>query len=821
MKSLLNLIKSKDTATGAPQGGNGHAAKSTGPSMRPGRTRPSGLALPPVITGPAGSEDDIVFHLRDFIARVPSDLLTKGPHDPGLELRFKGGDVIESMERGRGTVKLARIARLCPGIFRDVDTVPEDVEILFPWQKLLKQTINLHQLRVQVPDRKPAPASEPAPAPPVAAVPPASLPSPVQPEASAPPPEPVQPAVLKIAEPTSSEQPVAESPRSENSEFRDLKLVAVPGQSDPGADETAELRRALAKTKDERNELYAQLAEAKTGLATGETADPGAIERLRVERDKAQAELRASQQEQGAQIAALLAERDTAARELSAAKLLLEEAEKARPVPVDLAAEQTREKELQQLVAAREEAEKSLAGTVKKLAAARAENEALTQQLAEAGKAAASRPDPAEVDSLRRERDEAKAAAEKSLAEAVAKLDASKAESEALTRRVAEIGKAAASCPDPAEINKLRRERDEAKAAAERSLVEAVAKLDASRAESEALTRRLAEAGKAAAGRPDPTEVDSLRRERDAAQGASEKAFGELSAVKAKVKALEQRLEEASRQASDRPDDAEIENLRRERDEARTDAETARLEKRKQFDVFRTEFQSIVRQRAGALADAREAHIRLAEVSANHDESAQATATTQTAIASQQERIEKLTRERDALDRARGEAKATADKAANHRVSCERDTLTGERDAARQQLAVESKAHEAELTHLRGQLAEAAAEKTAAINQAVAKLKADLAGLTKRHEAGTQEIGRLKSSLGKAETTGKTMAAEIAEYQKAGINEMKRELELQRRKIEQLTRDLAAAIRERDSLMALPQIRPVHIAPPTLHATAA
>jgi hypothetical protein len=63
-------------------------------------------------------DKEIVLTLGDVLPRIPQQLLKPGTHDGNREIRFKIGDLRSDIARGKATVPLSRIARVCPEIFQ-------------------------------------------------------------------------------------------------------------------------------------------------------------------------------------------------------------------------------------------------------------------------------------------------------------------------------------------------------------------------------------------------------------------------------------------------------------------------------------------------------------------------------------------------------------------------------------------------------------------------------------------------------------------------------------------------------------------------------
>jgi hypothetical protein len=84
-------------------------------------------------------EQEIVLRLRDILPRVPAHLLKPGPHDTESEIRFSVEELAEKISRGRVSVPLERLSRVCPEVFRDKSAFQGEQEVPLPLQKLLEQ----------------------------------------------------------------------------------------------------------------------------------------------------------------------------------------------------------------------------------------------------------------------------------------------------------------------------------------------------------------------------------------------------------------------------------------------------------------------------------------------------------------------------------------------------------------------------------------------------------------------------------------------------------------------------------------------------------
>ena len=98
----------------------------------------SNIAKP--VPAPAASpvdSSDVRLELGDFLHRIPLNLLRPGQHHVGTELRFNISELSALIAKGQTTVNLAEIYRRAPTIFRSEVRATDNIEIRFPWQKLL------------------------------------------------------------------------------------------------------------------------------------------------------------------------------------------------------------------------------------------------------------------------------------------------------------------------------------------------------------------------------------------------------------------------------------------------------------------------------------------------------------------------------------------------------------------------------------------------------------------------------------------------------------------------------------------------------------
>lgn len=82
--------------------------------------------------------EDLALELGDFLHRIPQHLLREGPHDVHALLYFDLGQVAEMLARGDSNILLGDIYDRASHIFHEEPLGVENVEIRFPWQKVLK-----------------------------------------------------------------------------------------------------------------------------------------------------------------------------------------------------------------------------------------------------------------------------------------------------------------------------------------------------------------------------------------------------------------------------------------------------------------------------------------------------------------------------------------------------------------------------------------------------------------------------------------------------------------------------------------------------------
>jgi chromosome segregation ATPase len=79
----------------------------------------------------------IRFSVGDFLHRIPHQLLKHGPHDITFEVSFEAADVGDRIAQGQTTIPLVEVYKRAPHIFRKEILESDNIEIRFPWQKLM------------------------------------------------------------------------------------------------------------------------------------------------------------------------------------------------------------------------------------------------------------------------------------------------------------------------------------------------------------------------------------------------------------------------------------------------------------------------------------------------------------------------------------------------------------------------------------------------------------------------------------------------------------------------------------------------------------
>jgi hypothetical protein len=111
------------------------AVPSAAPRMEKGPLLPAPAAknLKPI------SEDTTIrLELGDFLDRIPSKFLQPGEHDRSTEVRFDLDFIGERIGRGTPGVPMTELYRRVPKVFRTETVTATDVEVRFPWQKVMR-----------------------------------------------------------------------------------------------------------------------------------------------------------------------------------------------------------------------------------------------------------------------------------------------------------------------------------------------------------------------------------------------------------------------------------------------------------------------------------------------------------------------------------------------------------------------------------------------------------------------------------------------------------------------------------------------------------
>src|SRR5688500_8870447 len=91
----------------------------------------------PVAPEPKSEETRIRVCVGDFLHRIPHQLLKPGQHDITFEVCFDAADVADRIAQGHTTIALVEVYKRAPHIFRREIREADNVEIRFPWQKLM------------------------------------------------------------------------------------------------------------------------------------------------------------------------------------------------------------------------------------------------------------------------------------------------------------------------------------------------------------------------------------------------------------------------------------------------------------------------------------------------------------------------------------------------------------------------------------------------------------------------------------------------------------------------------------------------------------
>jgi hypothetical protein len=90
------------------------------------------------------SSAQFTLELGEIIDRIPAHMLKDGLPDRNRRIFFKMSDLTSCLATGKETIPLSLIAGSCPEIFRKEISPGDDVEILFPWARLLEAIKQQH-----------------------------------------------------------------------------------------------------------------------------------------------------------------------------------------------------------------------------------------------------------------------------------------------------------------------------------------------------------------------------------------------------------------------------------------------------------------------------------------------------------------------------------------------------------------------------------------------------------------------------------------------------------------------------------------------------
>lgn len=137
------------------------------------------LIARPALPGPQSSEParhgetngllgEVTLLLGDVLPQIPPSVLDQNaPVDPNRTLSFPVAQLSAEMARGRPAVPLVSVARQCPELFRQPESIDSTEMVRLPLQKLLEQIGKLKRIDFANPPRAlpPAPAIETRPQP--------------------------------------------------------------------------------------------------------------------------------------------------------------------------------------------------------------------------------------------------------------------------------------------------------------------------------------------------------------------------------------------------------------------------------------------------------------------------------------------------------------------------------------------------------------------------------------------------------------------------------------------------------------------------------
>src|SRR6187401_565003 len=150
MKSFLDRFKRRDPDERAPEVASEQIGKAGTPGDKPApdihvvALKAESKVPDSLTTSPAAAsglatvaDNEVQLELGDFLHRIPQNLLRPGPHDVAMELRFDIAELSSLIARGQTSINLADLYARVPEIFRAEVRAEDNVEIRFPWQKLV------------------------------------------------------------------------------------------------------------------------------------------------------------------------------------------------------------------------------------------------------------------------------------------------------------------------------------------------------------------------------------------------------------------------------------------------------------------------------------------------------------------------------------------------------------------------------------------------------------------------------------------------------------------------------------------------------------
>ena len=803
-------------------------------AVEPGKTVPS---APPetreAAPAPAPSRRDeiVTFELADFLPRIPEQLLGKGPFDPKLPLTFELGELSARIARGQTTLSLAEIYRRVPHLFRGEIRESDNIEIRFPWQKLLElvkaadaskpgsglseaaaealaQKLRSRKRNIgagpagadkTVAPRFPAGHRQPSwfsrSAPGTAPAGPGKPePGPARPPAAPKKPAPAPAPALELVKPkaASSGPAVPGEPPAGSISFAPTSTDSAPERPEAKAEglpaasgESGSAERQIETLQNER-----QIFAAQRDQALGE------LSRLLQEVDEHQNEVKLQKAlvEKNQRLAAeAAAERDAARQELAAKAAVLDErAEELRALEGKVAQLQasagekdaledrlkqersTADQHSRELESLRVEIGRLKESAASELAAIRDERDALLQQKAHLSQQIAQFQKSATISS-----DTIATEGERSRREYQRQI-------EELQRRIVAL-----ESSQKESAHELGREREarikaeRAASAADRSRGEATALVESIRAE----MRREAEA----VNRKRDAELARLQKESheklEAITDAQRKAASERDELAAEIAALRKTAQEGGAAAAGAVDsgwesrtvaslEADIENYRSRIKTLLKERETLAKEKE---ELARSsgdggaaaELKAANEKLAGDLAAAREDRTRLAaQLQEISERLARAESGSSIALAAHQERAQ--------AERSQAEARLGALRTQHETLVREHAATVAKMDELKAQVAAGAgeKASAAEAEQLRAELSQ--------LQEALAEARVEAKKVAEQRDAAQTEVQRLGREI---ETVGKT----VTEESEAALREVREHLAAERETAAQLAADRDAA----------------------------